>query len=338
MKLLNMKIMSRIEDFLTRFEVDLFSAGKIMCGPCPIHDGDNVTAFNINIDSQDEFYGAWFCNTNGCHTIYGNDPLAFIRCMLDKTSDQKLNFHQVLDFVNKITSDVDIEVDDIFINNSALNKLLIKKAKVHKPQIKITKDIVRSRLQIPAQYYIDKGFESGVLDLFDVGLCTNPDAEMYNRVVFPVYDENNEYMVGSVGRTVVDHPQKWKNQKGFNTANYLYNFGRAYERIKKTNCIVLVEGQGDVIRLWETGVYNVVGMFGSSLTESQEYLVQKSGAFTIVVITDNDEAGHKCRKKINEDLKTRYNIINIIPPKNDVGEMTHDDIHNIIKPQMKGSY
>jgi len=338
MKQVNMKIMSKIKDFLNYFDISYIQSDSIIHCACPIHRGDNPTAFNINIDSDHEFYGVWFCNTNGCHTKYGQDPFALIRCLLS-TYAGAASFKDTRTFVDKFTQGVDIEMDLEDFNSSDLNKMLIKQAQRKKRTHNgIKRSVVRSHLNIPAQYYLDLGFSSETLDLFDVGLCSTDGAEMYGRVVFPVYDDNDEYMIGCVGRTVTNQTEKWKNQKGFNKANHLYNYNKAKEHIKEKGTIILCEGQADVMRLWDAGLYHTVGIFGSNLSESQEYLIQKSGAFNIIVITDNDEAGRKCFNKIKGNLKNRYNIVNIIPSKKDVGEMTVDQIHKMILPQMKGYY
>jgi DNA primase len=100
----------------------------------------------------------------------------------------------------------------------------------------------------------------------------------------------------------------------------------------------LVEGQGDVIRLHEAGVRNAVGIFGSHLSDSQVFLLQKSGALNIIVMTDNDEAGEKCRLETKEKLKYSFNIFDVITPTNDIGDMSVGEINEIIKPQMKGLF
>ena len=95
-----------------------------------------------------------------------------------------------------------------------------------------------------------------------------------------------------------------------------------------------MEGQGDVIRLYEAGINNVVGIFGSKISDSQEYLIQKSGVSTVVIMTDADEAGQKCANDIEERFKYLFNVKRVNTPTNDVGDMTVTEINNIIKPQL----
>lgn len=36
-----------IEELLTSLDVDFRQNGKMLCGPCPVHGGDNLSAWNL---------------------------------------------------------------------------------------------------------------------------------------------------------------------------------------------------------------------------------------------------------------------------------------------------
>ncbi len=327
-----MKTKKTIQEFLHFFNVeDYYETDDKIISSCPIHDGDNKTAFNINIDEESDYYGCWFCNTKACHEKYGNGILHLIRCLMETNSGEDSGFVKTLQFVEGFVSNMNIEVSvKEMCTFDNLSKELIKRNNLFKSKTEFSKKSVRSRLSIPADFYIRRGFCPKVLDEFDIGLCKQAGSEMYNRVVFPVYDVNDEFMVGCSGRTVVDHPQKWKNKKGFNTANYLYNYGKSLEHIKKSSAIILVEGQGDVIKLWQAGVYNAVGIFGSYLSDAQEFLIQKTGALKIITIFDNDDAGQKCREDVFKKMRINCEIEHLMVPSsfNDIGEMSSEQINN----------
>ena len=61
--------MKKIFDLFDFFGIhDYYESNNLLISSCPIHEGDNITAFNINIDEyNEEHYGKWFCNTKGCH-------------------------------------------------------------------------------------------------------------------------------------------------------------------------------------------------------------------------------------------------------------------------------
>ena len=336
--------MKKIFDLFDFFGIhDYYESNNLLISSCPIHEGDNITAFNINIDEyNEEHYGKWFCNTKGCHNDKpGKDIISLVWMLLEKKHDKEIAFPEVIKFCNSFCADVLIDSDSInTIKNDVFDKLIKLQSKktLKENGCKIKREIVRSRLKFPASFYINRGFSEKILDEFDVGLCTNPKSQMYQRIVFPVYDENDEFMVGCTGRTISDSPRKWINQKGFNKSNFLYNYGKAIEHIRRAETIILVEGQGDVIRLWEAGIYNAVGMFGSKISDSQEFLIQKTGVSNIVIMADNDDAGNICTKDVTERLKYLFNIYTVKLPKNDIGDMSIDEINNIIKPQIEGKY
>lgn len=329
-----MKAMEKISDILDFFEVEdyLELSGLFVCS-CPIHDGDNQSAWNINIDRDSEHYGMWFCNTKFCHKQKGSDIISFVNMMLDKKRNKKHSFTEVLKFIEDFTKDV---VETFTKSKQDNFNSIIEKNKRASFHTKFTRNDIRRRLKIPAKYYLSRepSFSAETLDRFDVGLCDDERSEMFNRVVFPIYDETNTYFVGCVGRTVCGDSIKWKVKKGFNKANYLYNYGYAVKESSDT--IIIVEGQGDVMRLHEAGINNVVGLFGCHLSDSQEYLLQRTGALNIVIMTDNDNAGNDCRIDIRNKLKHFYNIYDIVPTKKDVGEMTVEEINRDIKPKLKG--
>jgi len=329
--------MSQISDLLDYFEVyDYFTTDNMIIGRCPIHDGDNQQAFNINIDPSSEFYGAWFCNTKHCHEN-GNDIIALVGALLSTKSYKTFAFREVLRFCNEFTKNVELDFSSSVVKQDTLSSILEKNSKTQMKG-KYTREQVRSRLTFPCKYYLDRGFSEEALDYFDVGVSKDPSSEMYNRVVFPIYDENDEYMVGCVGRTICDSPRKWVNKKGFNKSSFFYNYGKAIKEIPNSNTIILVEGQGDVMRLHMAEINNAVGMFGCSLSDSQVFLLQKSGALNVVVITDSDNAGNKAREEIHEKLKLSFNIYDVITSTNDIGDMSVEQIDTTIKPQLKGLF
>lgn len=290
----------------------------LLVSNCPVHSGDNVTAFNINVGTS-EFRGRWFCNTCGCHKKYGGDILGLIHGLMCSRSKTDVSFTDVLTLAHTFCG---TETFDYI--SDAFTDLLLRDLK--KQEIGDTRQQVRDKLVRPAQFYIDRGFSEEVLDSFDVGVCEDPNNEMYNRIVFPIYEPTGNICVGSVGRTIVGSTIKWKNQKGFHKSEYLYGYWNAFQSICQTGKIILVEGQGDVLRFFQAGVKNVVGIFGSKLSDTQELLLQKTGCMNIITVFDLDAAGDGCREDCNK-LKRLFNVRHVMPNANDVGEMSIDQIN-----------
>ena len=203
--------------------------------------------------------------------------------------------------------------------------------------ISVPRDVVRKSLVRPVMYYVNRGYSEKVLDEFDVGACWEKGKPMYGRAVAPVYDEDNN-MIGCVGRVMHEdyNGHKWINSKNFNCGSYLYGYWLSAKHIRETKTVVIVEGQGDVWRLWEAGIKNVVGIFGSSLSDAQCRTLETSGALSIVILTDNDEAGLKAKKSIRQKCDRLFNIIEPVFDKNDIGDMSIEEINETIKPQIQG--
>ena len=192
---------------------------------------------------------------------------------------------------------------------------------------------MRKDLCREVQYYTNRGYLPETLDKFDIGICDNPKKMMYNRIVVPIYDDDHKHMIGCIARSQSDGAKpKWIHSKGFRKSSCLYNYWHAKKYISELETVVLVEGQGDVWRLDEAGIYNAVGIFGCSLSDEQLIILERSGALNLVLITDNDEAGSDAKDKIKEQCRRLFNIQTPYISKKDVGDMTIEEIELTIKP------
>jgi len=332
---------------------------------CPIHGGDNESAFNLYYQG-DTYRGNWKCRTHQCEHTFKSSILGFIRGCLSnskhswtKDGDNVVSFQDAVDFAVKFTNK---NLEDISISRKEKEKnQFINTVKyISKPEkkniTKITRSLIRKSLTIPSSYFLNRGFSGDVLNSYDVGECTVKGKEMYNRAVAPIYDIDHEYMVGCTGRSLFEkcgqckayHDpsescpvddiwkySKWKHSYGFKTEEHLYNFWKAKNHVKNHNVIILVESPGNVWRLEEAGITNSVAMFGSSLSDRQKMLLDISGAMTIITIMDNDDAGRNASDKIFKKCEKTYNIFDIKINYPDLGEMTIEQIDTEIKPLLR---
>ena len=61
-------------------------------------------------------------------------------------------------------------------------------------------------------------------------------------------------------------------------------------------------------------------------------ILERSGASSIIVMTDNDEAGIMAAKKIHERCKRLFRVYFPKISASDIGDMDADDITHDIKP------
>jgi DNA primase len=217
--------------------------------------------------------------------------------------------------------------------------------------------MVRKALDIPANYYLQRGYSKNILDKYDIGLCNNPNKEMFDRIVVPVYDQQHSRMVGCSGRSIHEKCQKcsyyhnpntdcvgneygwkyskWKHNKDFKSKDQLYNLWFSKEYILKTGIAVIVESPGNVWRLEEAGIKNSVAIFGTSLSDRQKMLLDCSGAMSLLVLLDSDEAGQLGTKQIYDKCHRTYNVKTLSILTNDIADMDVDTVKRTIIPEME---
>ena len=328
-----MSAANQMRDLLNHLEINFFDEGERLTTSCPVHAGDNEGAWNINVDPDSERFGSWFCNTQKCHERYHNDPIGLIQGILTRIRDKSVTFVDTIEYIESaISIDTDLEMST---NRNNIEKVFFtKKAS----GVICKKDRLKSQLNIPCPYFLGRGFSREVLEEFSIGMCNNPKKPMYKRSVFPIFrsgDATNSEVVGVVGRSTEDsQKEKWKFSKGFSSGKHLFNYNRAFDEMKRTNSVVLVEGQGDVVRLYDAGVSNCVGIFGCELSDDQSILLERASVDNIFLMLDNDEAGKKGTKKIMENFAHTFNIRSIVFPTKDAGELSYEQIKNLIMPQI----
>jgi len=341
LKKLSDKIATNIVAILQQLGIEVNNFDDYISCPCPVHDGDNPNAFTMNTDREHPYFGMWKCWTQGCEEENINTPIGLVRILLSKTKEENVSFDDTILHCMKL---VEINFEDLnkqaiavkFDTFSKFERVLQKREKNKANGVARRK--VRASLKRPAKYYLDRGYSEKVLDEFDVGVCLDTTKQMRNRVVAPVYDDDFECMVGCVGRVMHEDykGKKWVNSKNFYSGAWLYGYWLSQNKIREKRSVILVEGQGDVWRLWEADIKNVVGIFGSGLTDAQSRILETSGAFTLILLTDNDEAGKKARQSIRKKCERIFNIVEIDLSTKDVGEMSVEQINSELKPKLEG--
>jgi hypothetical protein len=366
LKVMSDRLCDNIEELLDILDVEDYKiSDKMVICSCPIHGGDNDSAFNL-YHTGDSYRGNWKCRTHGCEETFKSSILGFIRGCLSKkrfdwpnNTDQICTFKETITFAEQFLGD---KLDNIKINNKDKEKSIfvnaVKYISNNKPDEskKISRASIVNSLEIPSKYFVSRGFSKNILTKYDVGDCTKTGKPMSGRAVVPVYDNNRQYMIGCTGRATTDKCEKcnhyhlsnecpdkeslylyckWRHNYGFKTQNYLYNYWFAQEHIKESRSVILVESPGNVWRLEEAGIHNSVAIFGSSLADIQKMILDTSGAMTIYTIMDNDDAGKKAAENVHKKCERTYNIVNIQIDYPDVAAMTVEQIQDFIKPRLE---
>ena len=354
LEILNTKLEDKLGVLLDRLGLEYIEMSQSFRGSCPIHEGDNETAFCLYKYPVPN----WCCFTHHCHHNkhtdgheYGKSVVGLVQAVRECTKGDAVRFIEgLVGDVGEVHEPIDFDKKRFIDESGILNDDILDEN-----QLDITQNELRKRIEIPAQFFVDRGYTPEILSKYDIGLCTNPFNRMYNRVVVPHYNTDGDKVLGYVGRSVFpkcdecrlhhdtnmpcpqDKPAKircvkWLNSPHFATGNHLYNYCYAKNSIKDTGVAIIVEGAADVWKLEQSGIHNGLAVFGAGLKENQKKILNASGALTLILMMDNDEAGQKAASKIKAGCHREYRILQPEFKAKDVGELSVKYLNDYIKP------
>ncbi len=362
-RLLALKVMlcARLDDLLAQLGVALQPCGKLYRGTCPVHLGDNPGALNLYPEGDSE-PGYWRCNTRHCEQHFQKSILGFVRGVL---SQQRCNWSRPGDTVFAWRDTVDwccrflgrklaeLSIDQAELDRRDFTGVVARlNHKVETSGRGHSREVVRRWLVRPADYFVRRGWSAEVLDRYDVGLYPAQGRPLSGRVAVPIYDPAGQMVIGFTGRST--HEQcsrcarwhaptaacpdshdgrtaKWYNHD-FQRDSVLYNWWFARPHIEDSGVVALVEGPGDLWRLEEAGVHCGLALLGSSLGDYQQVLLERSGAMTVVVLTNMDEAGRLGALDIRKRLERLCRVVVPDLPAGDLGELPATAVRDLVVP------
>jgi DNA primase len=343
---------------LEHYGVDIadrnFRYDKVRCS-CPLHGGDNGTAFSFDLNTKTFTCFTNHCGENPSQWFFipkeGNAPrdlFLFIKLM-EEGLGRKCSFKRALEIGSELTG-INLDASTTAYNKEMSDNLDTQKwirtmARVNQ-QVELEtfdeSEIEMYQAMLPACEYIDsRGFDDETLNFFQVGFSPEGVDEAYRakqkdfsgRIIFPVRGTDGG-LVGWSGRLATDDKalikkhNKWMHKMDFDKGFVLYNFNNARPHVRESMELILVEGAWDVIRLWSYGIKNVVAVMGSSLTPEQLQLAISS-ALKIKVFLDGDGAGQSGARRICEQLK-RYVDVYTIQAEGDPDNLSIEDAYQAI--------
>lgn len=330
-------LVDKCDKLFDKLEVPLAAVGSSMyVGCCPIHGGDNKTAFNLYADGHTT-KGNWVCRTHHCNKIFKPTIIGFVRGVLsakngwsENRDDKKYPWMKTImwccEFLGVAWKDIKITQSYTESKKFITSQNVIQRKRLNSTGV--SRDKVLKNLKIPDGYFARKGYDQELLNRYDVGLCLKSNQGFLGRVIVPVYEDTGKFMTAFSGRTInplcekcdsyhkplspcpnssIRHLYcKWKHSPNIN--NYLYNYWVAKRHIKEKGEAILVEGPGDVWKLEQYGIKNSVAIFGVDISTEQEIILETSGCLKVKLLLDMDKAGRDGCIKINDKLKNIYNL------------------------------
>jgi len=158
-----------------------------------------------------------------------------------------------------------------------------------------------SKADLDALGLIAEG-ENGAYDLFR------------NRIIFPLKSPSGK-VNGYSGRIYNSESHaKYINTKEtiiFKKRENLYNYHLAAPAAKQEKFIVICEGFMDAIRIYASGIKNVVATMGTALAKEQIALLKKLGV-KVIIVMDNDTPGELATVSLGQSLMKESMDIGVV--------------------------
>lgn len=284
--------------------VPLKRAGTNYKGICPFH---NEKTPSFVVSEQKQIFTCFGCGAKG-------DVIEFVKR------------YNNLDFVGaaeSLAKEYGINLDGAFKSNKDKDELY----EINRQAARFWYRKLREKANPGYTYMKNRGITPEILNKFGIGYAEDSWQDLYNhltgmgfdekklfelglisksqktgryydkfrnRVIFPIMNTNGK-VIGFSGRIIGDGEPKYLNSQEssiFLKKNNLYGLNLASKEVRNDDRIILVEGQMDVVSLYQSGVRNVSASLGTALTENQARLIKRYTK-NVILSYDADNAGQK---------------------------------------------
>ncbi|MDO4393342.1 MAG: DNA primase [Bacillota bacterium] len=284
--------------------VPLKKAGSNFKGICPFH---NEKTPSFVVSEQKQIFTCFGCGASG-------DVIEFVKR------------YRNVDFMGaaeSLAEEYGISLEGTFRGNKDKDELY----EINRQAARFWYRKLRSEANPGYEYMQKRGISNDVLNKFGIGYAQDSWQELYNhltsmgfapkkllelgliaksektgryydkfrnRVIFPIMNTGGK-IIGFSGRIIGDGEPKYLNSREsgiFLKKNNLYGLNMAVKEVRNQDRIILVEGQMDVVSLYQSGIRNVSASLGTALTENQARLIKRYTG-NVILSYDADNAGQK---------------------------------------------
>lgn len=317
-----------------------------LTGTCPIHKGENKTAFRVSISKN-----CWNCFSQ-CKC--GGNILDFVSRMenvsLHKAATLIAEWFDVQD-----AFEVPIKPERTEKSSSTRSKKeSVATGAAKKPVGPSLSDEDKTitenkplgfslqHLESAHPYLIERGLSEETIVTFGLGFCSK--GTMVNRVAIPIHNANGQ-LVAYAGRWPGENPpnsdEKYKLPKGFRKTLEVFNLHRIAQT-DPAKPLIVVEGFFGCMKLWQAGQKRVVSVMGSSVSEYQELAILKAAEQSrkIVLMFDEDESGREGREQALKRFasKAYVKVIELGKEGLQPDQLTVEEISDLKLEESKGTY
>jgi len=299
-------------------------------GPCPVHGGDNKTAFVFFKDSK-----RWECFSHKCDEDYSNDVFGFVMAI------RKCSFLDAVKFVESITPIAKDPSKYRRYRRRLEDKKFIEKyvSKVHKPDC-VSEEHLRRYKHFRSGLFNSEGFSDDTLNYFEVG-GGYIDEQGCQRDVIPLRNDEGVlegYSLRDIRKELLKEEEDYKYiiTEGTNKDRLLYNLHNV-AGLGVFGVLVLVEGFKAVWRLYDYGIYNVAAVMGSKVTHGQIDILCKYPFDRVVLFFDGDVPGIKGATTSALLLRNYIKHIDVVYSTDegkDPADLTKEQVYSYLKKYM----
>ena len=266
--------------------------GDHLCGPCPVHGGDNPNAFVVSLSKN-----LWYCFTR-CQT--GGDVVQLVR-LLEKSS-----YAQTAQYLASLAN-----------APTSPERIAHHTGGPFRPFTKyLTLDHTTPWLQ-------QKGIHPQTARLFESGAYHGPGF-LVECIAVRLHDLYGNPL-GYAGRRINDHQAlqsgKWKFPRGFPKNGTLYNIHRI--DLTTTKSLTVVECPWGVMRLHQLNIPSVA-LLGVHISPFQYDLLTKFPC--IILMLDGDQAGKAAMDRLQKILSTKTDVRHAMLPQGKDPDDLNDDL------------
>ena len=312
---------ANIADIISSYNIDIEKKGKDYKCICPFHDDHSPS---MSISESRQIFKCFVCGVGGnvFSFVEQFEHVSFpeaVKIVADKIcfsmskniTTQKIDKykkeHEIINlatmfYQNNLNTSSGIEAKKYLLERKIDDKI------IDEFKIGLALDGKDDLYKLLSK----KGYKPNELE--DLGLVSIINDKVYDffngRITFPIEDINGNIVAFSsrIYRGESD-TSKYINTKEtplYIKGNNLFNYAKARGPSKKEKEVIIVEGQMDAIRVYSSGIENVVALGGTALTINQIELIKKLNA-KVILCLDGDSAGEDATI-INGVLLSKANI------------------------------
>lgn len=295
--------------------IPLTQRGKNYFGVCPFHEDHSPS---MSVSSEKQIYKCFSCGATGNVFTFVENYLNISFYEAVGVVAEKIGMSFSASKVKKKETKFKEEYDLMdFVLKLYQNNLSTKEGEQATSYLQKRGLLVEAIEDFSIGLSLDKNMLSTILEkknyskkmLVDLGLSSEKDGKTYdifqNRIMFPIHNLDGQ-VVGFTARCYLkDEIPKYLNTKEtyiFKKGNILFNYHRALNAIRTQKQVIVVEGNMDAIRMYASGIKNVIALMGTSLTKDQIEVLKKLRS-KVILMLDNDNAGEVATISIGSTLE-----------------------------------